>query len=403
MVVSVKSNNQSNQQFKTQCLKAYVPGKVYNSTIQRLASSYSFVFSDVYIETLADALVVRTDITAVGVVDRDGTVTGIIERNHLFTLLGRPFGREIFHRRKIADITQKVDSYPCRKNIFSVADTLRQQLNETKDTLFLLNDESNSFAGIFSSKDMLMYLSRLSTQDITLAQELQKRIINEVTKKESQSVEMLAYSQSARGVGGDFYFIKEYKPGKWIINLCDVSGKGVSASILTSLMWGIFRFFNFRKGLKTFITKLNQTIVTTFHLEKFVTGLFIDYDEKTGECLVCDMGHSMLYMYKEKKFTKARGKKRNLPVGIELQIDPQFYKLKLEPGEVLLLVTDGLLEQDNSDGGEFQEARLGRLVSYPQNKPLDEIRKDILRDFHDHRGLVPLQDDVSFIVVRRKP
>ena len=61
----------------------------------------------------------------------------------------------------------------------------------------------------------------------------------------------------AKGVGGDFYMLKEVRNRVWFGGLCDVSGKGMAASLLTSVLSGFINNYDYRKRLVNFAEDLN--------------------------------------------------------------------------------------------------------------------------------------------------
>jgi serine phosphatase RsbU (regulator of sigma subunit) len=75
-----------------------------------------------------------------------------------------------------------------------------------------------------------------------------------------------AWSSAVKGVGGDFYCIKRVNEDKFFASICDVSGKGIAASLVVSMVWGFLGAYNMMNGLKPMLVKLNASMVQTFHL-----------------------------------------------------------------------------------------------------------------------------------------
>jgi sigma-B regulation protein RsbU (phosphoserine phosphatase) len=106
----------------------------------------------------------------------------------------------------------------------------------------------------------------------------------------------LSYSKAQKGVGGDFIYHRTLAKDRQFVALCDVSGKGVAASMVTTLLWGIMETYDFTRGLKAFLRDLNQAVIKAFHLEKYLTGLFLVYNPKTQQVKIADMGHSLAFL-----------------------------------------------------------------------------------------------------------
>ena len=92
-----------------------------------------------------------------------------------------------------------------------------------------------------------------------------------------------------------------------------------------------------------------------------------------------------------------RASRVNLPIGIELEIDPKIYSLKTGYGNSLLLYTDGIPEQDNPEGEEFGEQRLMDIVtkSLKSGTVLSELLPGKIKTFC---GTNPQHDDMTFLL-----
>ncbi len=135
-------------------------------------------------------------------------------------------------------------------NIFSVSEILDRIQSDDRIHYYPLKTKEGYFAGIFSSQDMLIYLSSITREDINLASTIQSRIVKGFTYYEDEHLEYTGSSTMAKGVGGDFYAEAKYKNDQRMFCLCDVSGKGMAASLVTTALWGSFSTFNYELGIK---------------------------------------------------------------------------------------------------------------------------------------------------------
>ena len=342
-------------------------------SIGKLVSDVHFVSSDAPVQAVADDIRDDTGLLAVGVVDEDMRVVGIIVRDEFLTLMARPFARDVLRNRSVNEVMTETTSFAVDRNLFSIAEEIDDQMRAPGITYYLLHDEHRRFAGVFSTQDMLIYLSRMTQNDIGLARQLQSRIVKGENLVSGQTFEFASSSATAKGVGGDYYMIKRYSDTNWIIAMCDVSGKGVAASIVTSMLYGVMSVFDFRRGLADFVKQLNEHIVHTFETEKFVTAVFMDYNEQTGIAKFCDMGHSHMFLLREGKLMRVQSSKDNLPIGIVPKIEPVINKLKPQDGDLLFLLTDGLLEQQNGSGEEYSLEQVGDIIRKGEEEPVELI------------------------------
>ncbi len=211
----------------------------------------------------------------------------------------------------------------------------------------------------------------------------------------------MASATTAKGVGGDFYSVRKIGESTWFVAICDVSGKGVAASIVTAMLHGSVETFDFeRHDLVEFVRHVNRSIFSTFEGDKFLTGIFLFFDESSGRLTILDMGHSYFGMVRGEKMMKVATSTENLPVGITDHINPRPSSITLLRGDILILVTDGLTEQQNPHGEEYSMERLFRLVKEYRGEGPESIRDRIRNDFNTFRGDAPYHDDATFMLLR---
>lgn len=381
-------------------LRGIEQGRTGSHTIGRLASSRHFVHPETTVEDVADALRKNEGVFALAVVDVRRKVLGIVVRRQFFATMVRPYAREVYKKRAISDVMESAVTMRNDMNTFSVADSLESVLEEQEIAYYVLVASDDTFAGIFSSLDLLVYLSRMTQEDIELARELQARIVRDRSLVVGKRFEFAATSESARGVGGDYYDVREYAPGRWVFAFCDVSGKGVAASIITSVLWGMMNAYDFNAGVGEFIVRLNAQIARTFESEKYVTGVFLDYDENENRVRICDLGHSHVYIRRNGVLRKVASSKHNLPIGISPELNPKFTTFVPERDDMLVLVTDGLLEQQNDEGAVFPFAIVTELFEEEGDRPVEALAGRLSREFHAFRGHRHLGDDVTAMLLR---
>ena len=377
------------------CFRRHPVDKVYGSSILRVASQFHTVNALDLIETVASDFAIAPEVLALGVLDESGRLIGLIDRAHFFSELARPFGRDILVKKPVLTLTEEVPVFFYNKNVFSVAADLDNpgQPND-RVCYYGLVDEQGRFAGLFSSMDLLRYLSGITQQDISLAGQLQDRLVKDKQVVQEKSFRFYGFSQYAKGMGGDFYGLYPVRDKLWFFTMCDVSGKGVAASVITSMLWGMFRMYDWRQGLKHLILEINKALIQTFHMENYVTGIFGLYDAKSGRISLADMGHSMSYVIRNGKITHIHGSHLNLPVGIDLALDPSIIRLKLIPGDILVFMTDGLVEQENA-AGQTRDALQWIRELLPVIDSNSDPREAMLGMFNDYRKGIPQQDDLT--------
>jgi sigma-B regulation protein RsbU (phosphoserine phosphatase) len=172
----------------------------------------------------------------------------------------------------------------------------------------------------------------------------------------------------------------------------------VAASIIVSMVWGMLRMFDFRRDLRELVIGLNESIVATFHMEKYMTGVFLIYDPAQKRLLFADMGHSHAVLFREGSPRSLKGPRGNLPIGVDIELDPAIYPYRLLAGDKLLLYSDGLIEQEDSRAAEFGEQRLISTAASAIARG-ERLRDVIPAALDAHRRGTPQQDDMSFLLL----
>jgi sigma-B regulation protein RsbU (phosphoserine phosphatase) len=213
-------------------------------------------------------------------------------------------------------------------------------------------------------------------------------------------VSITCSSVMAQGVGGDYYYVKEYAPGEWFFCLCDISGKGISAAIITAVLAGFMYNADFGVALEDTVGRLNHIILETFKLEKYLTGYFAKFSEMTGELEYCDMGHSFFFTVDGTEIQQIADSADNVPVGLIENPNPVVRTLRIAPGQTLLLLSDGIIEQENREGETFPVAEMGAIIDRCLRGGEDLVRAKIriLEAFYSFKKEMPQHDDISMLL-----
>jgi len=374
------------------------PGKIYSTSILKVARFFETVRDDVLVRDLADEFRQRSDIPVVAVVNASGRALGVVCTAKLFALLGKPFGLEILGKSRVSEIMDDCPRLRAQSELFGVASMALAKAAEEGQAWSLLEEENGRFAGIFSAQDLMNYLSGITQKDVESAGRLQERLIAGHETLSGNGWRFEAWSRSAKGIGGDLHFSRVASDKEAFFCLCDISGKGVSASVLVSMVWGMLRMFDYGKGPEHLIRELNTAVVEAFQLEKYLTGFFLSWDRSRLKLRNADMGHSHVLVFRNGKPGRIRSARTNLPIGLDPVLEPVFNTWNLKPGDIVFVYSDGFPEQENPLGAEFGERRLAETITacVKSGRTLSE---GVPEAFDRFRGSIPQQDDATFIAL----
>lgn len=234
-----------------------------------------------------------------------------------------------------------------------------------------------------------------------IAAEIQRKLIPR-TPPAAEHYEIAAYCEPAACAGCDFYdFIQGESLNTTSIVLADVSGKGVNSALISAMLRTQVRTL-VRTGheMKKLLFTLNNLICEDIDLYNFVTMFLLNLSNSGNRATFCNAAHTPILHYVKDGGNVVAHESRNSPLGIMRNMEYKEGILLLEPGDVLLLYTNGLAEARN-DAGEFVgRDRLVSFLAANADKPADAIMRDLLAMVREHSGSASIDDDITFVIVK---
>jgi len=216
--------------------------------------------------------------------------------------------------------------------------------------------------------------------------------------------DIAGYNASCRTVGGDYYDFLTYPDGKVGLLVADVAGKGMPAALMvSSLQARVQVMFEEYEDLSARVTRLNRIMHTSCPKNRFITFFLGVLDPATGEITYCNAGHNPPLLL------RANGKVETLEAtGLILGILPKSEiaqsKCKLEPGDLVVLFSDGVTEASRIDvDEEFGEERLGETLLGCCQRPAAAMIDTVIQKVAEFTNGAPPADDITLIVVKYSP
>ncbi len=226
-------------------------------------------------------------------------------------------------------------------------------------------------------------ISRRVQQEMAIAAEIQKSLMT-VTVPEVPYAKVHAVSYPCKDIGGDFFDLVHTDLGLSLI-VADVSGKGVSAAVVASILQGmLYSHLAENASLSEMISTVNRFLFEKIGGQKYAT-LVIARMGHNGEVEVMNCGHVPPIVVSGQTITKLE--EGNLPVGLIPMAQFTSVKHQLKPGDRLIVVTDGVTEAEDSSGEFFGNDRLEKCCS--------DGFEGIERAVTVFRGSTPLSDDCT--------
>jgi phosphoserine phosphatase RsbU/P len=216
-----------------------------------------------------------------------------------------------------------------------------------------------------------------------------------------EGMDIAGKTTACRTVGGDYFDYLPFPDGRVGLLVGDVAGKGMPASLMmSSLHARVHVLFEDGDDLAQKITRLNKSTCQNCPDNRFITFFMTVADPATGELVYTNAGHNPPLVVRS-----AGGFQTLAGGGMILGILPKAAysdsKAKLEPGDVLILFSDGVTEASDPRGEEFGEERLAELVAGLRDRPAAEIVEAVNSAVAAFTEGAPAADDITVVAVRR--
>ncbi len=241
---------------------------------------------------------------------------------------------------------------------------------------------------------------RLMDEELRTASNIQRRLLPPAPTGVA-GYSFVGTNQPSRTVSGDYYDFLVRPDGRIYFVIADVSGKGVPAGLMMAGLQVAFRIFaKSNPDPATLVAQLNESLHETLPRSKFVTLFLGRLDTATGVVEFVNAGHTPpLWIRRSGAEEVLAG---DILLGVVTAAHYLNRKLQLEPGESLVLFTDGVTEAQNSSGTDLGAETLGRAVEGTFGKSAGEVAYAISEAVLSHSGdAEALDDDVTVVVVTR--
>ena len=206
----------------------------------------------------------------------------------------------------------------------------------------------------------------------------------------------------SQGVSGDFYQVtRRALDGQIVLMVADVSGKGIAASLLVSSLEALAAG-PVEDGLPpdAICAKLSRLLFARTSRERYATLFLGVLQPETGKFCYTNAGHPAAILVR-KDLTCEALSNTGVPIGIFKEAEYEARETFIEPGETLVLFTDGLIEARNQDGEEYGRDRLRRLCVRHAHGALEALVAAIDTEWEAFAQDALARDDRTMVLLRR--
>jgi serine phosphatase RsbU (regulator of sigma subunit) len=238
-------------------------------------------------------------------------------------------------------------------------------------------------------------------RELALASEIQQRF-QPTAPPHVNGYELQGISFPCYEVGGDYYDFIERDDGRLVIALGDVSGKGTAAAILmSSLHAAIHAQSASHNSLSATVSAVNRYLADNIPANRFVTLFYAELDPESGALSFLNAGHNPPLIV-HSAGTVEQLASGGLPLGIKPDADYREGRTQLQPGDVLVIYSDGVTEAVSPTGEEFGATRLYEVVSRNIEASAAGIRDRIESSLTKFAQGTSAADDITLVIVKRQ-
>jgi serine phosphatase RsbU (regulator of sigma subunit) len=243
--------------------------------------------------------------------------------------------------------------------------------------------------------------------ELDVARRLQQMVLP--TKEELERIDELdiaGFMEPADEVGGDYYDVLEHN-GRVKIGIGDVTGHGLESGVLMLMVQTAVRslLISDITDSEVFLNRLNRIIydsVQRMNSDKNLTLSLLDY--QNGRLQITGQHEYVLRIDKESSVEVIDTFDLGFSVGIEEDIADfvSHKEISLQPGEGIVLYTDGITEAQNPDKKMYELERLCEVISHNGHRSAKEIQEAVIADVRQYIDTQKVYDDITLLVLKRK-
>jgi len=245
--------------------------------------------------------------------------------------------------------------------------------------------------------------TRIPPSELALGR-LHQRSIVSLRAPDVPGYDLASHYEAAREIGGDFFELFRLRRRRRTIGvvIADVTGKGIAAGLMMAFARPVIHAaLDAAPGPAVALKRTNRILVEELHTRLFITALVGSLDAGTGRLRVANAGHEPPLLVPGNGRPIVNVTCGGLLLGAFTSLGLAEIEVELEPGDLLLLYTDGVTDAADETGERFGEPRLYATLDATRGRSAHEVVAGIRDAVAAFRGAVEPTDDVTIVAVGR--
>lgn len=293
-------------------------------------------------------------------------------------------------------------SYQDMKALAQLSETLEQKVTERTAELAKANEEITNLNEQLKSENIHM------SAELDVSRQLQQMLLPKASElSQIKGLDIAGFMKSADEVGGDYYDVLQYQ-GHNLIAIGDVTGHGLESGALALMVQSSMRTLlasHEKINALNFLNSLNQMVyhnVLRMDSDKHLTLCLLDYQD--GKITISGQ-HEEIIVVRKGELETIDTTDLGMPIGLvdrNLAEFTQNAQVDLNPGDVVVLYTDGIIEAANIENLEYGLKRLCEVVKQNWQKNAVEIQQAVIEDVRSFIGRQKVFDDITLLVLKQQ-
>lgn len=234
-------------------------------------------------------------------------------------------------------------------------------------------------------------------RELSIAREIQQALLPKNFKRYARC-EAIGINRPCFAVGGDYFDFMDAGGERVAFMIADVSGKGLGAALLTTMLQFGFSNIAFGQAAAVVFQNVNRFICTHCELNRHAT-MFFGMLHAAGQLEFINAGHVPAILIRDSR-AQTVCSAGALPVGLLGRAEFTAEIMALDPGDTLVLFTDGITEAVDPAGEMFGMERLLQAAEHYAGKPVEELQAAILADVARFSRGACQGDDMTMLIIR---
>lgn len=243
-------------------------------------------------------------------------------------------------------------------------------------------------------------------EELKIAKTVQKSLLPQVLEQDAD-FEVAAFSESADEVGGDYYDTLRISAHETSMIIADVSGKGTTAAFHMSQMKGIFHSLA-QDCIEPdeFMARANKALIYCLERNSFISAIFFLLNTQQKTVRYSRAGHCPVLYYSaaanKAEYLKDKGVALGMVRNNSYKNFIEAYTFSYQPGDIMVLYTDGITEAKSTKGEEFGYERLAAIVMEVKDHSPKQIQEHLISKLYEFSGTDNINDDYTTMIVKFK-